>query len=83
MKTPEISVASTDEVYDAPDVRIGGDTDLDTGEIRLCADVMDFREIVDTLIHEHLHLVLVEIGEREASHAIDNTYDDYHDVRHR
>jgi hypothetical protein len=80
MKTPTVTVASVDEVYGDPDVRIGGDADLDEHSIRLCSDVMDYREIVDTLIHETLHLVLVHVGEREASHAIDNTWLDYHKV---
>lgn len=80
MKTPTISVESCKTLYGTADVKVGGDADLDTREIRLCAYEMDFREIVDTLIHENLHLVLVEIGEREASHAIDNTWDDYHNV---
>lgn len=80
MKTPHIETGKASEIYDDPDVRIGGQADLDEHEIVLCADIMDWDEIVDTLIHETLHLVLVEIGEREASHAIDNTYDDYHSV---
>jgi hypothetical protein len=78
--TPTIRVASTDDLYGDPDVRIGGDADLDEGVIRLAADVEDHDEIVDTVIHETLHLVLVHVGEREASHAIDNTYEDYHRV---
>lgn len=80
MKTPTIETAATGDVYPDPDVRIGGQADLDGHRITLCSDVMDFREIIDTVIHETLHLVLAWIDEYAASRAIDNTYEDYHKV---
>lgn len=78
MPTPAVRVESTEEAYGSDDVRIGGRADLDGHAIVLCADIVDEREIIDTVIHETLHLVLEHIEEHEASLAIDNTYRDYH-----